>query len=128
TVDYGDGTIITLNQMQMEASIYYNPTNPPASTNFPIPHTYTTTNCPDPDYYVSLSIITSCRTTNLTAGRISVYQKPEVSYVIPTTGCVNTPVPITNTSFFGYTLDCDTTVAWSWDMGDGTTYTDFEPV
>lgn len=127
-VDYGDGTIITVNQSQMEASTYYNASNPAASSNYPIPHTYTATNCPNPDYFVSLNIVTACGASNLTAGPISVYQKPEVSFVIPDVGCVNTPVPIINTSNFGYTLNCETSVAWFWDMGDGTTYTDFEPV
>ncbi|HLS11025.1 MAG TPA: PKD domain-containing protein [Flavobacteriaceae bacterium] len=126
-VDYGDGTIISLNQVQMESSIYYNSFNPAASADYPIPHTYTVSNCPDPDYYVSLNIVTACGVTNLTAGPISVYQKPEVSFIIPDNGCVNTPVPITNTSNNGYTFNCDTTVTWFWDMGDGTTYSDFEP-
>lgn len=127
-VDYGDGTIISVDQSQMEASIYYNASNPAASSNYPIPHTYTVTNCPNPDYFVSLNIVTACGVSNLTAGPISVYQKPEVSFIIPDVGCVNVPIPLTNTSDFGYTLNCETTVAWSWDMGDGTTYTDFEPV
>lgn len=127
-VDYGDGTIISVDQSVMESSIYYNATNPAASSNYPIPHTYTVSNCPNPDYYVSLSIVTACGLSNLTAGPISVYQKPEVSFIIPDVGCVNIPISINNTSDFGYTLNCETTVAWFWDMGDGTTYTDFEPI
>lgn len=127
-VDYGDGTIISLDQNQMEASVYYNPANPAASSNYPIPHTYTVSNCPNPDYFVTLNIITACGTSHLTAGPISVYQKPEVSFIIPDVNCVNVPIPITNTSDFGYTLNCETTAAWFWDMGDGTTYSDFEPV
>ncbi|WP_282032246.1 PKD domain-containing protein [Winogradskyella eximia] len=127
-IDFGDGTTFILTQGDLEASTYYNSANPAASDNFPIPHTYTESNCPNSSYTILLDIITSCGTSNLTAGPITVYKKPEVSFEIEESACINVNVPITNTSIGGFNINCTTNANWYWDMGDGTTYTDFEPV
>lgn len=127
-IDFGDGTTFILTQSELESSVYYNGANPSASEDYPIPHAYTESNCPNASYTVLLDIITSCGTSNLTAGPITILEKPEVSFDIPESACININVPISNTSSSGYNPGCDTNADWFWDMGDGTTYTDFEPV
>ncbi|WP_179016868.1 PKD domain-containing protein [Winogradskyella forsetii] len=127
-IDFGDGTSFILTQDDLESSIYYNSANPAASDNFPIPHTYTESNCPNFSYTILLDIITSCGTSNLTAGPITIYKRPDVSFDIDESACINVNVPITNTSTSGFNINCSTDANWFWDMGDGTTYTVFEPV
>ncbi|TYC08157.1 PKD domain-containing protein, partial [Bizionia gelidisalsuginis] len=126
-IDYGDGIAFSLTQGELESSIYYNSSNPSASANYPIPHTYTESNCPSTHYTILFDIVTSCGASNFTVGPITIYQKPEVSFMAPEAGCVNSIIPINNTSGNGYNEDCSTGAEWFWDMGDGTTYTVFEP-
>ncbi|WP_372937713.1 PKD domain-containing protein, partial [Seonamhaeicola sp.] len=120
-VDYGDGTIETYTQQQLESSIYYNGADPANSQVFPIPHEYTESNCPNYSYTVFLDITTSCGATNLTAGPIIILKKPDVSFENPPTGCVDTPIQFTNTSQTGYNQNCDTNAGYFWDFGDGNT-------
>ena len=127
-VDYGDGTTFTLTQNDLVSSIYYNNTDPVNSAAYPIPHAYVLSNCPNTSYTVLLDIITSCGESNFTAGPITVFEKPEVSFNIPDKACINVALPIINTTTGGYSINCTTTAGWFWDMGDGTTYTDFEPI
>jgi PKD repeat protein len=128
-VDFGDGTTFTLTQNDLVSSTYYNSSDPINSPAYPIPHTYMLSNCPNSSSYtLLLDIITSCGETNLTQGPISILEKPEVSFIIPDTACINVNVTINNTSSTGYNPNCNTDVDWFWDMGDGTTYMDFEPV
>src|SRR5690606_28274213 len=127
-VDFGDGTMFTLTQGDLESSIYYNTSNPSASANYPIPHTYTESNCPNNNYTILLDIVTSCGTSNLTVGPITILEKPEVSFNASDTACVNENILIENTSSTGYNPNCSAVANWFWDMGDGTTYTVFEPV
>ncbi len=127
-IDFGDGTTFVLTQSELEGSTYYNSADPAASTDYPIPHAYTESNCPNSSYTVLLDIITSCGTSNLTAGPITILEKPEVSFDAGNSACVNENILIDNTSSTGYNPGCSTDVDWFWDMGDGTTYSDFEPV
>jgi len=127
-VDYGDGTTLTLTQNDLVSSIYYNSSDPINSSAYPIPHTYILSNCPNGSYTVLLDIITSCGETYVSVGPITVLEKPEVSFIIPDTACINVNVSITNTSSSGINPNCNTDVGWFWDMGDGTTYMDFEPI
>ncbi|MBR9845747.1 MAG: PKD domain-containing protein, partial [Algicola sp.] len=126
-INYGDGTTMTLTQNQLEASTFYNNVNPAASDDYPIPHEYTESNCPDSNYTVFLDIITSCGESNFTAGPITILERPEVSFDADDIACQNLNIAINNTSSTGYNPGCTTGAAWFWDMGDGTTYTDFEP-
>lgn len=126
-IDYGDGTTVTLTQDEMEASAYYNETNPAQSQNYPIPHTYTESNCPQSHYTVYVDIITSCGESNLSVGPITIYKKPEISFTVPEAGCVGMPIPINNTSDSGFNINCNDFAEWHWDMGDGTVYTNFNP-
>ncbi|NJX15418.1 PKD domain-containing protein [Tamlana crocina] len=120
-VDYGDGTTVNYSQQQLEASPYYNSSDPANSQNFPIPHVYTESNCPNYSYTVVLYITTSCGETNLTAGPIIILKKPDVAFENPPTGCVNRAVQFNNTSTAGYNQNCDTNAGYYWDFGDGNT-------
>ncbi|WP_248722788.1 PKD domain-containing protein [Seonamhaeicola sp. ML3] len=125
-VDYGDGTTENYTQSQLEASPYFNASDPLNSQDFPIPHTYTETSCPD-FYTVFLFITTSCGQTNLTAGPIIILRKPEVDFEDPPNSCVNTPILFENTSLDGYSNNCSVNDGYYWDFGDGTTSTDRNP-
>ena len=126
-VDFGDGTIENYTQAQLEASSFFNATDPINSQDFPIPHTYTETSCPL-SYTVILYIFTSCGQTNLTAGPIIILRRPEVDFEDPPTSCVNTPVAFNNTSLNGYSNNCSINDGYYWDFGDGTTSNDRDPL
>ncbi|GAA4232524.1 hypothetical protein GCM10022291_07540 [Postechiella marina] len=126
SIDYGDGNTENYTQTQLEASTYFDSANPAASQNYPIPHTYTESSCPN-SYTVILAITTSCGQTNLTAGPIIILRKPEVSFEDPPTSCVNTPVSFNNTSLDGYSNNCSVNDGYYWDFGDGNTSTTRNP-
>ncbi|MEP1488436.1 MAG: PKD domain-containing protein [Algibacter sp.] len=119
-ISYGDGATSSYTQSQLENSSYYNATNPPASLDFPIPHTYTRFNCPGRSE-VTLTITTSCGSTTLTAGDIIILDKPTVSFNVSSIVCANSSVNFRNTTIAGYTNDCSTFNVYTWDFGDGTT-------
>jgi gliding motility-associated-like protein len=116
-VNYGDGTAVNYTQAQLESSSYYNATNPPASQNFPIPHTFTRFNCPNGNT-VGLTITTSCGSTYLTAGPIIILDVPTVSFSVNSIACANTSVYFNNTTIAGFTNDCSTFNVYTWDFGD----------
>lgn len=121
TVNYGDGTPpIILTQVQMAASSYYNATNPSGSTNYPIPHIYTTTSCPASSFQVTLDVTNACGTTPFTLGNISILIKPAADFTVPSNRCVNTSVLFTNTTTNGYGQNCSQGSIYTWNFGDGT--------
>lgn len=117
-VNYGDGSTVSYTQTQLEGSPYYNATNPPASQDYPIPHTFTRFNCPGRST-VSLTISTSCGSTYLTAGPIIILDVPIVSFSVSNIVCANTSVYFNNSTIAGYTNDCSTFNVYTWDFGDG---------
>lgn len=117
-VSYGDGTVMSYTQAQLESSPYYNSGNPQTSQNFPIPHTFTRFNCPSGNT-VNLTITTSCGSTYLTAGPIIILDVPKVSFNVNSIVCANTGVYFNNTTLAGYTNDCSTYNVYTWDFGDG---------
>lgn len=117
-VNFGDGTTASYSQSQLESSVYYNASNPVASQNFPVPHTFTRFNCPSGNI-VSLTISTSCGSTFLTAGPIIILDKPTVSFSVNSIVCANTSVYFNNTTIAGFTNDCSTVDVYTWDFGDG---------
>ncbi|TYA78676.1 PKD domain-containing protein [Seonamhaeicola marinus] len=117
-VNYGDGSTASYTQGQLESSIYYNAANPPASLDFPIPHTYTRFNCPGRSI-VTLTISTSCGDTILTAGPVVILDVPTVGFTAPNIACANSSVSFNNTTIAGFTNDCSTQNVYTWDFGDG---------
>ena len=118
-VNYGDGSTATYTQTQLESSPYYNVSNPSASQNFPIPHTFTRFNCPSGST-VTLAISNSCGRTDLSAGPIIILDKPTVSFNVQSIACVNSSVNFSNTTVAGYTNGCSTVGVYTWNFGDNT--------
>ena len=117
-VNYGDGTTANYTQAQLESSSYYNTANPPASQDYPIPHTFTRFNCPSGNT-VSLTITTSCGSTYLTAGPIIILDVPVINFSVNSIVCANTSTYFNNNTIAGYTNDCSTFNVYTWDFGDG---------
>lgn len=117
-VNYGDGTVSNYTQAQLEGSIYYNAAKPPASQDFPIPHTFTRFNCPGGNI-VRLTITTSCGSTFLTAGPIIILDVPVIDFSVNSIVCANTSTSFRNNTIAGYTNDCSTLNVYTWDFGDG---------
>lgn len=118
-VNYGDGSSRTYTQAELESSPYYNASNPVASQNFPIPHSYTSANCPSGSM-VTLTITNSCNNTNSSVGPIIVLDKPTVRFSSPSIACVNSSVFFSNNTAAGFTNNCSTEGVYTWDFGDGT--------
>ncbi|MFB1026819.1 MAG: PKD domain-containing protein, partial [Flavobacteriaceae bacterium] len=115
-INFGDGTSETFLQPNLVASEYFDPPQ-----DYPIPHVYAETNCPSSEYFLDFEFLTNCGIGTIgTVGPISLVTPPEVSFVSPENGCVDTPITFTNTSINGYATDCSTEARWTWDYGDGT--------
>lgn len=120
TIDYGDQSpLLVLTQIQLVASSYYSNSNPSSSSNYPIPHTYTTSSCPSTSFQVSLLVTNACGTTPFTLGNISILTKPIANFTAPTIGCVNTSILFTNTTTAGYGQGCTQNSIYTWNFGDG---------
>lgn len=120
-INYSDGSpIVTLTQSQLNSSIYYNSSNPLASANYPIPHTYSTSSCPLPSFEVKLEITNACGMTPLSLGNITILTKPAANFTAPASSCINTSVLFTNTTVSGYGQNCIQGSIYTWDFGDGT--------
>lgn len=128
-IDYGDGTpIVHLTQANLESSSYFNAVNPSLSTNFPIPHSYAISNCPNAEFTVVLNVLNACGKTKSSVSNITVYTKPVADFTIASTpACLNTNVSFTNTSLAGYNQNCVQNSLYQWDFGDGTTSTQISP-
>ncbi|MDA9775195.1 PKD domain-containing protein [Algibacter sp.] len=128
-VEFGDGAVEYYSQDQLENSDYYNSSIPADSQNYPIPHTYTESNCPDSYYIAFLFISTSCTITESTTSvsPITVYKKPEVDFSMTPVACLNTSVLFTNLSSGGYSQGCNTASEYNWDFGDGNVSTAESP-
>jgi PKD repeat protein len=121
TINYGDASpILTLTQNQLISSIYYNSTNPSSSSNYPVPHIYSTSNCPTTSFVVTLDVTNACGTTPFTLGNISILTKPITNFTAPTIGCVNVSITFTNTTIAGYSQNCAQSSIYTWNFGDGT--------
>lgn len=120
-VDYGDNSpAIKLTQEQLVASPYYLASDPSKSSNYPIPHSYTTSNCPKSEFVATLTVTSACRSTNFTANSITILTKPEADFSIPVSGCINSGVLVTNTTVPGNSQNCNKKATYTWDFGDGT--------
>jgi len=123
-IDYGDGSaVVHLTQATLQSSIYYNASNPSASLNYPIPHVYTTSNCPNPKFTALLTVSNACGETPSSVSNITVYSKPTANFTAPPQACLNTNVLFTNTTLTGYNQNCVQNALYQWDFGDGTTST-----
>ncbi|MDQ5930640.1 MAG: hypothetical protein QG594_2428, partial [Bacteroidota bacterium] len=128
SIDYGDGSpVVQLTQANLQSSTYYNASNPAASQNFPIPHSYITSNCPNPSFKALLTVSNACGETPSSASNITVYVKPVASFTATSKACLNTNVTFTNTTLTGYNQNCTQNALYLWNFGDGTTSTSTSP-
>lgn len=120
-IDYGDGTTpLTFTQATLEASTFFNSTNPSASQNFPIPHSYTVTSCPGGSFTATLIVTNACSATPFTTSNIVVLKKPIANFTAPIIGCTSNNITFTNTTVSGYSQGCNQQAIYTWDFGDGT--------
>jgi large repetitive protein len=121
TINYGDGSPpIILLQSNLIQTSFYNSTTPNASLNYPVPHTYTLTTCPNAGITAQLIISNSCGTTNSTISPIVILKPPTPNFTNPPIACVGSCVLLTNTSIPAYGVDCAVETTYEWDFGDGT--------
>lgn len=119
-VNFGDGTTIqNYTQEELVASIYYNSSNPSASSNYPIPHSYTITSCPNNQFIATLTVTNACGFTTGTIANISTIASPIPNFTNPANACVNTSVLFTNTSTMGFDTGCSRDTKYVWNFGDG---------
>lgn len=127
-IDYGDGSgIVHYTQTDLQNSSYFNASNPSASSNFPIPHSYTITNCPNSEFTAILKVSNACGETKSSVSNITVYSKPKADFNAPSQACLNTNVLFNNTSVTGYGQSCTQNVIYQWDFGDGSTSSAINP-
>ena len=119
-VNYGDSSpTLLLTQQQMMTSIYYNATDPSASANYPVAHSYTATTCPSSQITTTLKVTNACNFTTGTVSNISILSKPVADFSVPLAACVNSTVTFTNTTVSGYGANCEQKSLFTWDFGDG---------
>ena len=118
SIDYGDNsTIMNITQEEMMSSIYYH-TIPP-SDNYPVPHSYTTSNCPVDKFVATLVVTNVCGNTTSALQPIKVYSKPIANFTAQTSACKNANVLFTNTTISGNGISCSQNSIFTWDFGDG---------
>jgi gliding motility-associated-like protein len=117
-INYGDGTVMTFLQEDMITTSYYNASDPTASSPFPIPHTYSTSNCPS-DFEATILISNSCATTPGNSGGIRILKNATANFDVDGSACVNTAVDFENTSDTASAFDCSNFIEFTWDFGDG---------
>ncbi len=121
-INYGDGTAeLVLTQEQMRNSTFFNEANPEASSNYPVPHSYTQSSCPSSQFTVTLTVENACGSTIGTISNISILTKPDANFTATTKACVNTSFTFLNTTKQGYDTDCSQSTKYKWDFGDSNT-------
>ena len=119
-VDFGDGSDKTIiRQEEMITTSYYRASDPSNSSNYPVLHSYKASNCPKNEFIATLTISNDCRTTDFTANSIIILIKPEADFSVLSSACLNSNVLFTNTSFSGYSQNCNRNSIYTWDFGDG---------
>jgi gliding motility-associated-like protein len=119
SVNFGDNSAIeNFTQAQLESSAYYNAATPASSSNYPIPHSYTTTSCPSSEFIVKLTVTNACGFTIGTIANISTISKPVSNFTAPTSACITSNVLFTNTTVSGFDGGCDRSTKFSWNFGD----------
>lgn len=118
-VDYGDNNVPEeLTQEEMIASSYYNSANPGASDNYPVPHSYNTTSCPNSQFTVTLTVTNACGFTTGTISNITTTSKPIAGFTAPDKACVSSNILFSNTSIPGYDAGCNSATKYIWNFGD----------
>jgi len=119
-INYGDGTPqVILTQEELMSSSYYNSSNPSASLNYPVPHSYENTSCPGNQLEAVLIIRNSCGQTRGSIANITILKKPIASFNAIRISCSDTTVLFNNTTTGGFNQNCQQELVFTWDFGDG---------
>ncbi len=119
SVDYGDGSpFLILNQDDMVTTSYYNSTNPSLSTNYPVPHSYTTNSCPLPKFTIKLIVTNACKTTEAQVDGGNTISKTIADFTVPANNCITSNVLFTNISSLGFVSGCIKETKFIWNFGD----------
>ena len=117
-IDYGDGSaILNLNQDDMIKTSYYNSTTPSASSNYPVPYSYSTNSCPN-EFIIKLTVSNACKSTVGTVVGGNTISNAKPNFTAPSSACSTTNVLFTNTSILGYSANCARDTKFTWDFGD----------
>ena len=104
TLDFGDGSSVTLEHPLTDEIIY---------------HTYTASSCPAASYTATLTVSNLCDATPYTAGNIQIRIQPEASFAIPVVGaCEGEEVCFVNTTVVGSFGACNALTSYTWNFGD----------
>jgi gliding motility-associated-like protein len=125
-VDFGDGTIETYSQTQLEASSYYNASDPENSDKFLTPHSYIKGSCSELDgqFVAILSVRNACDITKFTISNITTLKASIAEFKSEEISCINNNILFNNTSIIGDNPGCDKVANFKWDFGDGTIIND----
>jgi large repetitive protein len=119
SVDYGDNSPqLTFTQEELMNSSYYSATDPSSSANYPIPHVYSKSNCPNTAFKVTVTASNACSSTNATVDNITVLSKPIADFEVPK-ACLNSNLTFKNITKPGNNPGCSQTADYTWNFGDG---------
>ena len=122
-VDFGDGSALEqFTQAQLEASVYYNTSNPENSLSFPTPHIYLEGTCSEVDgeYVATLTVQNACGSTDFTISNITILEPSEVRFDAVPEACVNENIVFDNQAIISDGANCIKLADFIWDFGDGT--------
>ncbi|MCF8298524.1 MAG: PKD domain-containing protein [Saprospiraceae bacterium] len=89
--------------------------------NDTISHTFTTSSCSQSSntYSVQVTAYNNCDFTTATVGNIRIYSSPTAEFTLSAdTGCVNSPICVTNTTISGFGYNCNAFASYVWNFGD----------
>ena len=120
-LDFGDGTIESYTQVELESSPSYDATDPSMSSIFLTPHVYNSGSCSEVngEFIVKLTITNACNNKISTANNVVVLEPSVPLFEVDPIGCVNVPLQFDNQSIIGDNVDCIESARFSWDWGDG---------
>jgi gliding motility-associated-like protein len=120
-INYGDGSTISLTQFELINSDLnlFNSSDPENSPNFPVPHIYEKSSCPN-TFTASLDVINACSSTKSFLTEIRILDKPKLDFEIPEFACANNSISFQNKSVYGFGSNCSESGRFTWNFGDGT--------
>ena len=125
-VDFGDGVIETYTQSQLEASAFYNSSEPNNSGKFPTPHSYNKGSCTETngEFVATLTVSNACDSTEFTISNITVLEASISEFDVIDKSCINNNITFINNSTIGDNPGCSKVANFKWDFGDGTVIND----
>ena len=125
-VDFGDGITEKYTQSELEASTYYDSSNPNNSSKFPTPHSYNKGSCSETngEFVAILTVQNACDSTEFTISNITVLEASISQFSAIDKSCINNNITFNNNSTIGDNPGCSKVANFKWDFGDGTVIND----